>query len=320
LYFSSTEKKWVKAKVHAVNKGPDGKTISYDLDAKSQAAVGRVRPAGKADHPTDAAAEKVAENRTKKRTANGSLKNPAHGGGSGNTSTFKEGDLVQYWSKKTGTYVRAIVQASRHQDGVVLYDLRCKNMLVKGAPTGRVRVLNREAKAKGASRSSAKLPRTKAKAPVHPQEGVQQSEAKAAKGVSKGLYAAGDEVWYWSGTASKWVKAQVKGLNVATNGSVVSYNLNMKEKVDFSRMRAASVEDPDTPPPDPPAAAGTSFRAPFAATAAAPAAGSGASSRRQAEPAASRRRRRVSSWRCCAVLEQAAFQVDEWGDQEKEAA
>merc|ERR1712039_395646 len=60
---------------------------------------------------------------------------------------FKVGQVLEYWSKTQHKWLVAVVQSRKTLEGQFVYELRCKNLLIKGAGIDRIRAANPAAEA-----------------------------------------------------------------------------------------------------------------------------------------------------------------------------
>ncbi|CAK9025980.1 unnamed protein product [Durusdinium trenchii] len=125
-YWSGTHAKWVEAHVQRINKGPEGDLISYDLTAKAQADISRVKDASTAeDAPPPVAPARVAPH----ESADGKAADQVP------ELQFDKGVEVQYFSETRKGWIDAVVEERHDKEGAVIYDLNCK----KGVPADRLR-------------------------------------------------------------------------------------------------------------------------------------------------------------------------------------
>eukprot|EP00913_Durusdinium_trenchii_P033714 g31562.t1 len=117
----------VEAHVQRINKGPEGDLISYDLTAKAQADISRVKDASTAeDAPPPVAPARVAPH----ESADGKAADQVP------ELQFDKGVEVQYFSETRKGWIDAVVEERHDKDGgAVIYDLNCK----KGVPADRLR-------------------------------------------------------------------------------------------------------------------------------------------------------------------------------------
>ena len=128
-YWSGTHAKWVEAHVQRINRGPDGDLISYDLTAKAQADISRVKDASTAeDAPPPVAPPRVVPLQESTDTA----------AEKATLEKFEKGAEVQYFSETRERWIDATVEDRHEKDGAVTYDLNCK----KGVPAERLRNSN----------------------------------------------------------------------------------------------------------------------------------------------------------------------------------
>lgn len=160
-YWSDSNRRWVKATVKHVNKGKDGETTSYDLDAKPQAEACKVKPLSTpANAPPPPPTNEEAKNAKHSPDVSGQGKAGGSGADAGEAEaevwaaleeaqakahpeeTKSEGDdrkegerivhgvgdRVQYWSEVHKKWLRATVKVVHlGNDGkVASYDLNCK--------------------------------------------------------------------------------------------------------------------------------------------------------------------------------------------------
>ncbi|CAE7527683.1 unnamed protein product [Symbiodinium natans] len=140
-YWSGTHRKWVEAHVQRVNRDADGELLSYDLTARAQAEIARVKDASTAeDAPAPAARSSTGAGdeipEAKKVTEDLQVRDQAVGDGDSHEARFENGEEVQYFSETKERWIDAVVEGHHAKDGaIVAYDLNCK----KGVPAERLR-------------------------------------------------------------------------------------------------------------------------------------------------------------------------------------
>lgn len=139
-YYSTTGSRWVRSTVKSVNRGSDGVVLSYNLDTKVQAELWRVRHA---DTVSTAPAPKEPAKKRKAEVLTGAQ---IH---------FEVGQVLEYYSKNEGQWLVAVVQKRRQVDDHLVYDLRCRKLLIKGAGPDRLRAADPTAAAAAATATNA---------------------------------------------------------------------------------------------------------------------------------------------------------------------
>eukprot|EP00439_Symbiodinium_sp_Y106_P004160 s4291_g1.t1 len=125
-YWSGTHRKWVEAHVQRVNRDADGELLSYDLTARAQAEIARVKDASTAeDAPAPAArsstgaGDEITEVPGKPGGQDPSAPEPAKrptedlqavGDGDSHEARFENGEEVQYFSETKERWIDAVVE------------------------------------------------------------------------------------------------------------------------------------------------------------------------------------------------------------------
>jgi len=135
------------------------------------------------------------------------------------------GDPVEYWSKKQRKWLGSVVQAvNAGPNGAnATYDLNCKHAVA----AWRVR---------------------KPRQPVR--EGRASAGTRKAAGPVPEVFKLGEQIRYWSSSATRWVKATVKEVHRGEDGKVAMYSLDVKPKVSVTRVRVLSTPATAPPPPE----------------------------------------------------------------------
>lgn len=209
-YWSATHNKWVEAHVQRVHRAAGGGVLSYDLTAKAQAPIFKVR---NNSTPPDAPAPEVPPGSEDKAmpyfVGSVSSARMAQVGEilvGMDAALFAPPDLsamlkpemkVQYYSDTKTRWLDAEVEAKLDKGGVVLLDLTLK----KGVPLDKVRV-------------------------------------------SAAEYEVGEDVEYWSTSVGRWVPAKV--LKVFEQTALV--DLDVKPGAQTAKIRKATGLLPKAPP------------------------------------------------------------------------
>mmetsp|Transcript_44183 Transcript_44183/g.127820 ORF Transcript_44183/g.127820 Transcript_44183/m.127820 type:complete len:529 (-) Transcript_44183:225-1811(-) len=228
-YWSQRHHRWVDAHVQRVNRGPGGGVISYDLTAKAQAEVFKVRDAST---PSDAPAPPQPFNGEASLGPGGKAADEgppapeaaqAHEGHTGKPPDhFEEGERVEYWSTSACRWVPAKMLRLNAESG------QCDLDLKPGAPLGRVR------KATGFPPGAALT----TDVPAWPSAGPKNAKIAPPPPLSCG-FKVGDQVQYWSETKTRWLEAVVQDIR-EKDGAVV-YDLDCKKGTPADRVRPSLV-------------------------------------------------------------------------------
>lgn len=226
-YWSARHHRWVDAHVQRVNRGPGGLVISYDLTAKAQAEVSKVRAASTPSDeppPPSQLSGKVAPGSSSKdgaQTCNSSAAsgadNPCQPPG-----RYEVGERVEYWSTSAGRWVSAKVLKLNAELG------QCDLDLKPGAPLVRLR------KATGSALGAP----DPSEAPAWPSSGPKGTKVAPPPPLSCG-FKDGDQVQYWSETKDRWLEAVVQRIR-EKDGTVV-YDLDCKKGTPADRVRPSLV-------------------------------------------------------------------------------
>jgi len=164
-YWSQTHAKWVDVRVQRVHRNSEGRVLAYDLTAKANADVSRVRPASwPADAPAPAPLPKRGASDAQQSNAGcvSELLSPPYGGGANESAAyavctnsastgstnpgavngsapqtaedqvqegplcFAVGEHVKYLSESKGRWVEGVVLSRYEVNGTLMYDLNCK--------------------------------------------------------------------------------------------------------------------------------------------------------------------------------------------------
>jgi len=142
-YWSDTHSKWVAGTVKGIRRNQKGIISYYDLNAKPKAAAARVRASTGLHNRKELSQEELAALAADQAVAMVSAASAATSASSSASRPavrYELGEKVEYWSKKQEKWMRAeIVDKYKKEDGLLVYDLRCRGFRVRGAPYTRMR-------------------------------------------------------------------------------------------------------------------------------------------------------------------------------------
>lgn len=270
-YWSATHGKWVECYVQRVNRGPDGSVASYDLTAKAQASIARVRHSSTDENagPPDG---KDAVQRMSQAEISVLIAPPPS---AGPPFLLDVGTKVQYFSDADSKWMDAVIEARHQKDGLDIYDLNCQKgvtaqklrMTMSNFAVGqdveywstsvdrwipakvlKIRDAERQcdldvkpgAPAARIRKATGLLPVASAlvgpRLDVREVPGLGDVHLKGAPPPPLACgFEVGDKVQYWSETKGRWIEARVEGYR-EKDGSII-YDLNCKSHVEADRVR-----------------------------------------------------------------------------------
>jgi len=252
-YWSTKHHRWVDAHVQRVNRGPAGTVTSYDLTAKAQAEVSKVRDASSTpfDAPPPAAlpsplvlgastASLIAAAAALSRQSTGGVPSaPSETRRQRAVETteshlcateYEVGERVEYWSLSAGGWVPAKV--------LKLYAdcAQCDLDLKPGAPLGRLR---KASSGVSAGKVMVNVVDAVQARPSPPGPKGSPSSRIAPPPPLSCAFKGGDQVQYWSETKGRWLEAVVQCMR-EKDGAVV-YDLDCKKGSPADRVRPSLV-------------------------------------------------------------------------------